>query len=785
MRTLSTRVGLVVLVAILWSLFVCLCVSGNNTLQLETLLGVVLCGFVPGWCLLLGFRLQFPPWILLALSVAGSILALMLVVLTGNTVLPWVGVAAPLDAPVVLVEITALLAASLVCAWFQINDWQLSISTWVRTVYPRGRDVWLSLLPLLFVVQAVYGAFVLNNGGSEYLTLALLGEILIYFSVLVRMAPSVEDNTIATGMSLVGAALLLMTSMRGWHITGHDIQREFAVFQLTKTNGVWSMAAYRDAYNACLSITLLPTVFANVLRLPDVYIFKLLFQLFFALVPGVVYLTNRFWLRREYAILATIYFVGFPTFFLDMPFLVRQEIAFLFFSLMLYVLFEPTLGLRARRLLFILCGVGVILSHYSTTYTTLFVLLLATLTYPLLVRALTSTWMPNRIRAAPVVAALLRETALRGRQLTFGMVACLIALSLVWTSSVTHTGGSVTRVVLETLGAVRDGFTENSRSVDVVNLFTFSKASQQQELDAYIKDTVVPTRNSAVPSTYVATSTYAAYTYTALPDEKRPDTALSVSIKQAVGIDAGTTSALLGQLVAKLMELLAPLGLLCVLWRRESVRRINLEYLLLVIFSFVFIAMNIILPVLSTEYGILRALLQSLFIIGPLIVIATVLLGDALATISTTHSWRSSTIPLIIALLFFAYSTGFVSQLFGDNAPLLHLNNSGRYYDSYLVQGAGIAAERWLLAQNRGASTIAVDHNFAQQFALTDVSFADGIFPGLVRRDAFVFVTQPTYTDGRASLLYNGDQVVYSYPTQFLDATKDRIYDNGFAHIYR
>ena len=55
---------------------------------------------------------------------------------------------------------------------------------------------------------------------------------------------------ITAAIYCVSLALLLMTSLRGWYTTGHDIQREYRMFELTLTNGNWRMSRFKDAYNA-------------------------------------------------------------------------------------------------------------------------------------------------------------------------------------------------------------------------------------------------------------------------------------------------------------------------------------------------------------------------------------------------------------------------------------------------------------------------------------------------------------------------------------------------------
>jgi uncharacterized membrane protein len=101
----------------------------------------------------------------------------------------------------------------------------------------RMRDFLVAMFPSVFALQAIVGAFHLNNGGDGAIVVALLAEITVFLAYLVIGAKRHSDTAIAIAVSLVALALLLMTSMRGWFITGHDIQREFQVFMLAEKNG--------------------------------------------------------------------------------------------------------------------------------------------------------------------------------------------------------------------------------------------------------------------------------------------------------------------------------------------------------------------------------------------------------------------------------------------------------------------------------------------------------------------------------------------------------------------
>ena len=268
-----------------------------------------------------------------------SLLGLLLVALALNTVLPVIGIDHPLD-PAVL-AITWLVLDVGLLAWradiplvpaFSISD------TWRRALVARFETV--QTLAVGALLLAVVGAIRLNNGESGLI--AFLAQALAAAALVVLMLrPEVSLGRDARTLAMVAGSLLLATSIRGWAITGHDIQAEFLSFQLTNDNQRWQMSALENAYNACLSVNILPTVLAQTTGLSGPVVFKVLLQLVFALVPVLTYLMSRRFLSRRLALAAATFTMAFPTFFTDMPYLVRQEMAFFFLALLLLAATEP------------------------------------------------------------------------------------------------------------------------------------------------------------------------------------------------------------------------------------------------------------------------------------------------------------------------------------------------------------------------------------------------------------------------------------------------------------
>ncbi len=284
-------------------------------------------------------------------------------------------------------------------------------------------------------------------------------------------------------MFLVATSLLLATSLRGWTITGHDIQAEFLAFRLTDDAQRWQMGALENAYNACLSVNILPTVLTQTTGLSGEVVFKVLLQLVFAIVPVLTFLYSRRFLSRRLALVATTFTVAFPTFFVDMPYLVRQEMAFFFLALLLLAATDRRTPWQ--RPMVALFGLGVVLSHYSTTYVMLMGLVAAVVAMVVLQA------VRHRFRGQEGTA----RTAARA---TFGLVllnpvviAFLVVASLLWAGPVTHTGGHASVVLKQTVSAITGHGQDGPGSSDTsYRLFAKDNTTARDRLDSYVGKTM-------------------------------------------------------------------------------------------------------------------------------------------------------------------------------------------------------------------------------------------------------------------------------------------------------
>jgi uncharacterized membrane protein len=707
--------------------------------------------------------------------VAYSLGAIVLVLIVGglllDVLLPQLGVPRPLAQRPILLSVDLMNVA--------LMGWRIRLgpigNTWHSNLRLLGRREWRVLtlsgccLPLV-----VAGANRLNNGSGDLVTLVGLCSVAASFGLLLFWRAHIRDSVVATSTYLLGLSLLLSTSLRGWYVTGHDIQREFRVFELTKDHAVWNIGTFRDAYNACLSITILPTEIWQMTRINDPYIYKVLFQLLFAMCPVIVYLLARRYWSKRIAILGVVYFVGFPTFFTDMPFLNRQEIAFLFLGLTFLAMARRQWSARRRRLVMFACALGIGLSHYSTIY-----IFIGTLVIGLLALYGNLLWARLRRRHRGPKDRSVRVWADTARTVTLGLVLAIGLVAFVWGNVITGTATGVVATLKEAFPAAG-----GTHSVDTsYSLFSGAGPSPRELLKQYEK-TTLHDRKVEEAGLYLPLSKALALPTHALNTASLPPTSTGLLLSH-VHVSAASVSGLLRGLVSKGEQVFIGVGLLAVGFVGRRRRRVGRPFYFLSLAGVVMVGAVTVLPGLSVSYGLLRALQQALFLVAPILVIGSYV------TFNWLGNMRAAKVATGVAFLFLVSTMGVVPQILGGNPAELNLNNSGVYVDDYYTHPEEVGALQWL---GRQPDTLP---GGVQAEPFTDLYFFKGpndfdgkqyvtdIYPTLVRRSTWVVLGYSTVHTGIATASVDGDLVRYKYPIGILSQNKDLVYDNGGTVIYK
>lgn len=705
-------------------------------------------------------------------SVAAVILLLMVGGLMINTILPPLGIARPLDTGPVVIFADVLNASLYAFRWRRGAD--LSWLSQVRGLRPS--EVRLIGTGLLCVVLAVLGADRLNNNAGDQVTLVALACVIVTVIVLLARHRQLGDGVISVTLYLVSLAILLMESLRGWYISGDDIQTEYRIFQLTEAHGHWSMsAAPHLAYNACLSITILPTEIANVVNVDGPYVFKLFFQLLFALCPVLAYTFWRRYASKLVALVAMLYFIGFPTYVNDIPGANRQEIAFLFVSAAALAVTNSNWPQAWRRVALFAAAIGVELSHYSTMY--------------VFVGTLAVGWALGSIvrlrrRRASSRAGDSEETAWTTARQTIGAGSVLAAISvlLLWGGLATQTAGPL----LTDVKAAVTQFSHPS-AVTPYSLFSRSTVSPQQVLTNYRAAALSQNAAATPHHVYFPTSVVDRYSTPLESEPAMPLTPLG-RVLSRIGVPVSTVNTDVRQGAAKDEQLFIVAGFAAFIFSRRLRRRVSHEVLWLAAASIVTVAVFTVFPNFSVDYSAERALQEALIWAAPVLVAGSIALFWPFGRRSSVR------IAAVVSAAIFISTIGFLPQILGGYAPQLNLNNSGVDYDFQYMQQQQVAAVTWLETepevlpgglQAPMGPTTADPFEFSNPGSVTGTQFVDDIYPVLIKRYSWVILSYATLHTGRAPLYSDGQLVTYRYPVAFLEDNKNLVYNNGSAEIYK
>lgn len=688
----------------------------------------------------------------LLFSFALSLLVIMASGLLTNQLLFALGVAHPLSFWGAFggwsVCTAALIAASVLV---NRTPFALQIQRKKSTSWPGRLLLGLSLI---LPVCATFGAWRLNNGSDglvAFITVCL-AALLIVGTFIFRKR--VSNGLIMWIIFILSASVLFMTSMRGWDIVGHDLQREFRVFTLTNLGGHWDMNLDRDPYNACLSITILPHILATLLGISGVVVFKVLLQLGFAACVVVVYMMLRRYVSTLGAFSGSLLFICYPTFINDAAMLTRQGIAYLFFALAILLL-SHKVQRRRHKLLFLLCALGAIVSHYSTAY--MFVALFAVAA---LCKVVFKLWARKRKAAKPERTILSPVYA-----------ALLFVMTFLWYSQITETSSGLMVTLQKSINNIPSLFSEEHKSTDVSSAILFSGGKSQVDLyqdfltasATHIPETINERELEFLPS---------------LTPDVMPITWLGERARD-LGIDLSLPTTLRQQF-AKILQLLAIAGVVYMLYRlvRGRPEPLSPDFVFLSIAGMAVLALMVVLPVLSVNYGVLRAFQQVLiFLLLPMVFLLAALArrlpGKLTVTIVTTGT-------ISIFLLF----TGAVAQTLGGSSPNLTMNNTGLYYGLYYSPASDQAAFEWL-KQHATSDVRAANPNRALMHDPQYPFKSADILPTQTTPASYVYLDHAQTITRKFYVYYESSPLVMTFPLDYFDVAKNLLYTTLTTRIYR
>jgi len=702
----------------------------------------------------------------LIISVLLSLLALMLVGLLADAMLPLLGVAHPLSSGPVF-AFTDLLDAAL--AWSGVRAMPSRLSG------PRGlgwgwRERSCVSLAAVSVAIAALGATRLNNGAGGGLTTFDIGMVLVILVALFGWRERLDQVAMPVAIYGLALALLFMTSLRGWYTTGHDIQHEMQVFLNTAGRGRWSPDS-KDGYNSCLSITILPTILLRWTRAFPPYLYKVAFQCFFAQAAVLVYYLGRRFSSQTYALLSVTFFLGFVAYIEDMPMLNRQELGMLFFGAMVLILLSTEYPLRRRYRLFVVLATGMVVSHYSTSYFTLAAFFLALVARPVVKR------LPlffDRAGGPETDPAVTRSPE---RVLRWRLVLVLTLLVAVWNLAVNQ---AFSPLQTEIVNGLKGYGQTGASAVAQTGIISLHPKTHQQALDDLLAS--LAALRARRPAAFIASPPPSAQISPTVPSDMLPVTALG----RALGGSEHGANLInrLWRLVAAFgLQVLLGVGMLRLLFSRRLRSAWNIDGLLLAIGVAVVLVVQTAVPAATSDYGVGRSLQQALFLLGPVAGLGAVTILGGL------RNRRAPDAAAALSIGLFASTSGCVPQLLGAYGPQLQLNNAGDYYDQLYLHAQDVAGLTWMEGVvNRSARypNIQMDNAlFGVARSLGGLNAFTVDYPADVSRGSYVILGYTNTTNDKSAFTSDGYEIWLRYPTSILNSAKNLIYTNGAVAVYR
>jgi uncharacterized membrane protein len=238
---------------------------------------------------------------------------------------------------------------------------------------PSSFSPWALILVFLPILSIIGTYFVNLNGNSSILML-MITIISLLFIALTFLNRRGLGKIYPVAIFMIALALLFHFSLISGYIVpyGGDSPVELFVFRNAQMNSYWYPVlpfAVGDQplgrMNAMLSVTILPTVYSNMLGLDPTWVYKIIYPIIFAFLPVALYMLWKPYIGKKYAFLAAFLFMAQSTFYTEMMALSRQLVAELFFVLLFMVLLNKQIRMQTKYFAFIIFSFGLIFSHYA------------------------------------------------------------------------------------------------------------------------------------------------------------------------------------------------------------------------------------------------------------------------------------------------------------------------------------------------------------------------------------------------------------------------------------
>ncbi len=337
-------------------------------------------GFIPGIIILRILKLHdLGNTFTTLLSVGLSVISVLLVGLFMNQIYPLLGITHPIENIPLLVTFTLYNMGLLVISYFKDRDYSHESSSKLSMdLITSNQFLFICLLPLI----AIIGAYTLQYYGNNQIQIGLL--LTICLLVILMAWGHLKKEYYHLAIFSVAISILYYSVLISNHIWGYDIFFEYQFATYVIKNGIWDYT-WPHAYNAMLSVVMYAPIYNKLSGMTLTWIFKFIYPFLFSLISIGLYKIFEERTGSKVAFLAAFFFIAYNGFSYGwMVQMARQQIAEIFLVLLVWLMVDRKIPQNKRKILYLLFGIGLILSHYSVTYLFMFVLLATIITLTIL-----------------------------------------------------------------------------------------------------------------------------------------------------------------------------------------------------------------------------------------------------------------------------------------------------------------------------------------------------------------------------------------------------------------
>jgi uncharacterized membrane protein len=749
---------------------------GAHLVLLRGFFGAVLLLFVPGLLILRALRahhLGAPRTLVFAVGI--SIAILMFVGLFADIVYPFAGVSRPLTTFSSMGTLTAVIVALAALSYWRDRDFVPDARINLNLAFARP-VLFLSLIPFLMIF-AVYAANVYHTNIGLLTVLVIIGATVFWVATSARF----PNEGYPLAAFVIAVAMLFFGSLISSYPWGWDIQKELYHANLVLANGVWN-PSISGATNSVISVTLLAPVLTLITGVSTTWLFKVVYPLIFALVPLGLFIAFRSQTNDKTAFLAAFFVSSLFTFFGEMPALARQEVAEVFFVLLLILIvdkYQSAPEKKRTHTLYAIFAISLIVSHYALAviflaYAVIAWLLLFLVDNPALRRfqRLDQSRLVGHLPAVRMITAafvLSFAVFIAAWYLSFGSAAAgAIGYTLDQMFKLVFESRAVEIGILVAFGLYVSAF---------VLIYLFSTRRKRQEKP-----------NSRFYSAAILVITAALFVPEAVDS--------GVSLNSLLQTGPLSAIHLVGFFLYLLSVFLIAVGL-GVLTVRRCRRKFDVEFVALSLSGFGLLIAAMVVPQLAFTINTTRLFHISTLVLAPFCVTGALFIIWAFESrffsSRKTHFAARYRVVAALFIVLFLFSTGFVYEVTGQQSTSFILNGN---VDAPRFNEREVIAAAWLHAvrgetQDGILLQIYADAHRRVLFDSLDLDHPASEFPSWLPRtpsNAYMYLGTFNLKSGqvaqvRTTTVLQGTVISYGDLGKTTDS-RSKIFDDGGAAVY-